>query len=82
MNTKAPVIRIKVECYDGYRGAETPRVIWLKSRQIEIKQVIDRWLDPDFRYFKLLGDDEGIYIIRHDMNTWDWELTFYREAPK
>jgi hypothetical protein len=75
-------MQIKVECYAGYRGAETPRIIWFKSRKIEIKQVLDRWLDPDHRYFKLLGDDGGIYIISHDMNTWTWELTFYQEVQR
>jgi hypothetical protein len=42
--------------------------------------MLDRWLDPNHRYFKILGDDDGIYIIRHDMNTWVWGLTFYQEA--
>jgi hypothetical protein len=77
---KAPIIEIKVECYAGYRGEETPRSIRFQSRKIEIKKILDRWLDPDHRYFKIRGDDESIYIIRHDMNTWIWELTFYREA--
>lgn len=82
MKAKEPIMPIRVECYAGYRGAETPRVIWFKSRKIEIKQVLDRWLDPNYRYFKLLGDDGGVYIIRHDMNTWAWGLTFYQEAQK
>ena len=77
---KAPIIDIKVECYAGYRAEETPRSIWFESRKIEVKKILDRWLDPEHRYFKLLGDDEGIYIIRHDMDTLTWELTFYQEA--
>ena len=77
---KAPIIEIKVECYAGYRGEETPRSIRFKTRKIEVKKILDRWLDPDHRYFKVLGDDEGVYIIRQDMNTWIWGLTFYREA--
>jgi hypothetical protein len=79
---KTPLIEIKVECYAGYRGEETPRNIWFQSHKIEVKKVLDRWLDPDYRYFKLLGDDEGVYIIRHDMNTWMWELTYYQEMQK
>ena len=38
-------MKIKVECYAGYRGAETPRIVWFKSRKVEIKQVLDRWLE-------------------------------------
>jgi hypothetical protein len=78
----AHIIEIKVECYAGYRGEETPRIIWFQSRKIEVEKVLDRWLDPEHRYFKLLGDDGAIYIIRHDMNTRAWELTFYQEAQK
>jgi hypothetical protein len=79
---KAPIIDIKVECYAGYRAEETPRIIRFESRKIEVKKILDRWLDPEHRYFKLRGDDEGIYIIRHDMNTLTWELTFYQEAQR
>ena len=77
---KAPIIEIKVECYAGYRGEETPRAIGFESGKIEVKKVLDRWLDPDYRYFKVLGDDQGIYIIRNDVNTGVWGLTFYKES--
>ena len=77
---KAPIIEIKVECYAGYRGEETPRVIGFESGKIEVKKVLDRWLDPDYRYFKILGDDQGIYIVRNDTNTGVWGLTFYKET--
>ena len=73
------MIQIKVTCYAGYRGEETPRIISFQCRKVKVKKILDRWLDPDHRYFKLLGDDEGIYIIRQDMNTWIWGLTFYQE---
>ncbi len=73
-------MKIKVTCYAGYRGEETPRIIRFQSRTIEVKKVLDRWLNPNYRYFKLLGNDDGIYIVRHDINTGDWELTFYQET--
>ncbi|MGD2187589.1 MAG: hypothetical protein PVI71_15770 [Desulfobacterales bacterium] len=77
-----PIIQIKVQCYAGYRGEETPRTIWFQSRKIEVNKVLDRWLAPNHRYFKILGDDDGIYIIRHDVNTWVWGLTYYQEAKE
>jgi hypothetical protein len=73
-------MQIKVECYAGYRGEETPRFIWFQSRKIEVKKVLDRWLDPNYRYFKISDPEDEIYIIRHDMNTGAWGLTFYQEA--
>jgi len=71
---------VRVECYAGYRGEESPRRFWLGSRKIEVRDILDRWLSPGHRYFKLLGDDNGIYILRHDSESWQWTLTFYREV--
>jgi len=71
-------MKIRVDCYSGYRGEETPRRFWLKERLIEVKDVVDRWLDPEHRYFKVLGDDHSTYIVRHDSVTFEWELTFYK----
>jgi len=71
-------MRIRVECYAGYRGEETPRRIWMGNRKIEIKEVQDQWLSPDHRYFKILGDDNAVYILRHDSKSWEWDLTFYK----
>ena len=73
-------MQIRVDCYAGYRGEETPRHIKLANNKIEIVQVLDRWLAPDHRYFKLLGDDEATYIIRHDSVSDRWELVLYRAA--
>ena len=73
-------MQIRVDCYAGYRGEETPRFIRLADNKIEAIQVLDRWLAPDHRYFKLLGDDEATYIIRHDSGSGQWELVLYRAA--
>jgi hypothetical protein len=77
---KKPAIKIEVHCYAGYRAEETPRSIRFQTRKIEVKQVLDQWLDPDHRYFKLLGEDEAIYIVRFDTHNRTWELTFYQES--
>jgi hypothetical protein len=68
---------IRVECYAGQRSAESPRRFFLGQREINVKEIIDRWLDPDYSYFKLRGDDAGIYILRHDRMTDTWEMTLY-----
>ncbi len=72
-------MQIKVNCYCGYRGEETPKYISMGTRKIEVRNILDRWLAPDHRYFKVLGDDNAIYIIRHDQEKWQWELTFFSE---
>ena len=71
-------MQIDVDCYAGYRGEETPRYIKMANNKIEVVEVLDRWLAPDHRYFKILGDDEATYIIRHDSVSRRWELVFYQ----
>jgi hypothetical protein len=71
------VNQVRVDCYSGYCGEETPRRFWMASRCVQVDHVLDRWLSPDHRYFKLLGDDGDIYILRHDPHNYQWELTFF-----
>ena len=73
-------MQIQVECYAGYRGEETPRGFWLGAKRIEVRDIQDRWIAPDHRYFRLVGDDGSLYIIRHDMESLEWELIFYQKA--
>jgi hypothetical protein len=70
-------MKIKVSCYAGHRGEETPRSFLTGKREIIISEVLDRWLAPDHRYFKVRGNDDATYILRHDPREDDWELTFY-----
>jgi len=72
-------MNIRVECYAGYRGEETPRRFWMGERKIEVKEILDRWLSPDHRYFKISGDDDATYILRYDTESWQWELTFFKQ---
>lgn len=69
--------RVRVECYAGYRSEETPRRIFVGDRAVAVVDVLDRWLSPEHRYFKLRGDDGGIYILRHDVARGQWDLTLY-----
>ena len=73
---------IRVECYSGYRGEEAPRCFFLGERGIQVAEVIDRWLDPEHHYFKVRGDDGGVYILRHDVSGGDWEMTLYDSGTR
>lgn len=42
-----------------------------------VVEVLDRWLAPEHRDFKLRGDDGGVYLLRHDVVREDWALTLY-----
>ena len=73
---------VKVVCYAGYRAEETPVRFYLGERCIEVTEVIDRWLDPAHRYFKLRGDDNGIYILRHSVADNRWEMTLFDSGTR
>lgn len=70
-------LAVKVECYAGHRGEESPRRFFLGERVVEINEILDRWLDPEHRYFKVRGNDDGVYILRHDTVKEEWGLTLY-----
>ncbi|MBW1988458.1 MAG: hypothetical protein JRI97_02825 [Deltaproteobacteria bacterium] len=71
-------MRIHVSCHAGYREEETPRALKTQGGSIAIKEIQDRWLAPDHRYFRVLGEDGAVYILRHDTEQDIWELTFYK----
>ena len=73
-------MRVEVGCYAGYRGEETPRRIRLGKVTVAVCEVLDRWLAPDHRYFKLLGNDGARYIVRHDSRRGSWELVLYQHG--
>jgi len=72
-------MKIRVECYAGYRGEKQPRRLLIGRRQVVVEEIVDRWLDPEHRYFKLRGDDGALYIVRHDELSDRWELTLFDE---
>ena len=79
MSTEEPPFPIvDVECHAGYRGEETPRRFRLGERQVEITEVVDAWLAPDHRYFKVQDTHSDLYILRHDVTSDRWELTFWK----
>lgn len=71
---------LRVECYAGHRGEETPLAFHIGARRIAVLDVVDRWLAPDHRYFKVRGDDGGTYILRHDAAQDRWELTLFQRS--
>lgn len=76
----AGLLAIDVECYAGYQGEQTPRVVHLGERRIEVAEVLDQWLSPAHRYFKLLGKDGHTYLVRHDVAARRWELTMFQRG--
>jgi hypothetical protein len=51
--------------------------LWLAEQAIEIETILDRWLAPDHRYFKVQDARGERYILRHDVTADRWELTWF-----
>jgi hypothetical protein len=75
-------LSVRVECYAGYRGEQTPRAITMGDSRIDLVSIIDQWLAPDHRYFKAADAAGDIYIVRHDVAEDRWELTRYERAGR
>jgi hypothetical protein len=73
---------VKVACYAGHRGEQTPRRLAIDGRSVELVEMLDCWFGPDHRYFKMAAPDGAIYILRHDTAHDRWELTMYRAARR
>lgn len=73
-------MRIQVECYAGYRGEQEPRAFSLGERRLQVVSLLDRWLAPAHRYFKVAASDGNTYILRHDETREEWELGAFRQG--
>jgi hypothetical protein len=71
-------MKIRVECYDGYRACERPLRFHIGSKKREVADLLDRWYGEDHDYFKVLADDGGVYVLRYSRGDDRWELTQYR----
>ena len=75
--SQEPDFTLQVECSAGHRGEPTPSRFFLGSRAVDVTEVLDAWLAPDHRYFKVRGDDGACYILRNDVVAACWQLTMY-----
>ena len=65
---------IRVKCYAGHRGEEIPRRFEIGDLRVEVTEVVDRWLEPDYRYFRVKGANGKIYLLRYKTTRDSWEL--------
>ncbi len=73
---------IHVECYAGYRGEQEPLAFWLGEHRLAVRAIVDRWLAPTQRWFKVEVDGGNLYVLRHDEASGDWELAAYTSAAR
>ena len=65
---------VTVESYAGSKAEEYPLRFHLGGRRIKIIKILDRWLTPGCRCFKVLADDGNVYVLEYDENNDSWRL--------
>ena len=75
-------MKIKVECYAGYRGEQEPLAFTLGETRFAVIEILDRWIAPGHRYFKVEADDGRKLVLRHDTASGEWELAGMVGAPR
>jgi hypothetical protein len=73
------IVSVSVECYSGSRGEETPRRFGSGDELIEVDEVLDFWLAPDHRYFKVRARGD-VYILRNDVMSGTWEISRFERG--
>jgi len=70
---------VKVECRFGHGDEGIPCAFLIGDRHVEVTEVLDCWPGRDHRYFKARGGDGGLYVLRHDTPSGEWEITLFEQ---
>ena len=68
-------MRIQIEPHADLRAA--PRRLYRGGRPIDIIEIVDQWYGPGYRYVKVKGHDNSVYILRLDEIGDQWELIMF-----
>jgi hypothetical protein len=70
-------MRIQVEFHYEH-DTPMPRALHFDGRRvIEVVEMLDQWFGHDYRYIKVRGRDDALYILRFDELRAEWELTMF-----
>ena len=78
-------LRLKVECYAGYKADERPlrfTALVAGARTYEITDVLDQWYGVEYQCFKVRADDNNLYILRHHTKEDGWTLDSFRSEQR
>lgn len=74
-------MRVRVECYAGYKADERPLRFYLGEHVYQVEEVLDQWYGPDHTYFRVRAQDGNIYILRRGHREQDeWTLEAFRRG--
>ena len=76
-------LKMKVECYSGYKADERPRRFAARrpnARTYEVKEVLDQWYGVGYQSFKVRADDGNLYVLKHHEKDDVWTLESFRRG--
>ena len=74
-------MKVSVECYSGYCADEKPKRFTLRNKKVEVVGLRSQWRSPGYQNFLIQGDDNSMYTLQLDTQTWNWELTAFQYRP-
>ncbi len=71
---------IEVSAYSGYRANERPLYFVLECQRVDVEEILDRWYGEDYDFFKILGNDGRVYLLKwhRALDTWFFEKILER----
>lgn len=75
-------MQLTVETTRTASGDDEPHAFLLGSRRIAVVDVVDRWISTAQSYYKVLTDDDALYILRQDAATGEWEMTLFQSPAQ
>jgi hypothetical protein len=76
-----PEISIVVECYAGYRYPERPLAFQIRGRNYKVEKMMDRWYGEEAHYFKVLAQDQRVYLLCYRPGQDAWTLSGMFPSP-
>ncbi len=71
---------VRVQTKSAGKKVEGPASFTLGQREFRVQEVLDRWDGSDHTYFRVIAEDDIIYILHHDLETGQWEVTMMDAA--
>ena len=65
---------VTVESYAGSQAEEYPLRVSIGKRKVKILSIEKRWLTPECKCFKVLGDDGCLYVLEYNSDNDTWSL--------
>jgi hypothetical protein len=78
----SPAFEVSVEFAGAPECSGQLLAFTLGSRRVPVRQMIDRWYGTDYCYLKIEGEDDAIYILRHDERADRWAMTLFQTDPQ